>query len=43
MLTCIEEKIDLYWGLVNKPEGKDHLEDLDIGGIIILKIYVQCR
>jgi len=33
--TC--EKINVYSDLIGKSDGKSHLEDLDIGGRMILK------
>jgi hypothetical protein len=34
-------RIGAYRVLVAKPEGRDHLEDPDIGGTIILKWMVE--
>ena len=36
-VTHVDEKINAYSGLMGKPDGKSHLEDLDIGGRMILK------
>jgi hypothetical protein len=35
--TCMEDKIKNTWFLVGKPEGKNHLKDLGMDEIIILK------
>jgi len=36
-VTHVDEKINAYCDLMGKPDGKSHLEDLDIDGRIILK------
>jgi hypothetical protein len=33
----VDEKINVYSGLMGNPEGQSHLEDLDVGRRIILK------
>jgi len=30
------ERRDVYWFLVGKPEGKNHLRDTGVDGVIIL-------
>jgi hypothetical protein len=35
------EKRNAYRVLVGRPEGKNHWEDLDVGGRIILKWILQ--
>jgi hypothetical protein len=35
------EKRSIYKFLVGKPEGKNHLEDLSVGGSTILKWILQ--
>jgi hypothetical protein len=35
------EKMNVYRVLVGKPEGKRSLEDLDVGGRIILKLILE--
>jgi hypothetical protein len=36
-VACWEERRGVYWVLVRKPEGKNHLEDPGIDGKILLK------
>lgn len=36
-VTHVDEKINMYSDLMGKSDGKSHLEDLDIGGRMILK------
>jgi len=36
-VTHVDEKINAYSDLMGKPDGKSQLEDLDIGGRMILK------
>lgn len=36
-VTHVDEKINAYSDLMGKPNGKSHLEDLDIGGRMIQK------
>jgi hypothetical protein len=35
-VTHVDEKMNAYSGLMGKPDGRSHLEDLDIGGRMIL-------
>ena len=36
-VTHVDEKINVYSDLMGESDGKSHLEDLDIGGRMILK------
>jgi hypothetical protein len=40
-VTCMGKKRNAYRVLVGQPEGKNPLEDLDVGGRIILKWILE--
>jgi hypothetical protein len=37
----MEEKRNAYKVLIEKPEGKNHFEDLGVGGRIIIKAVIK--